>query len=156
MNARARVKTAEPANEEREILLALFHPATDHKDGCLFKANHNMPCQCGFALVQGRYNWALQRVKAIATAYHGDVWTKPLIVQQEIDNATVRAAACADDIRALGWSVAVHNDYRQNGKSFTFWLVTHPDGRWHKGEGQTDSAALDQIRAAISSGMRGA
>lgn len=64
-------------------------------------------------------------------------------------------AACAVDIRAFGWSVAVHNDYRQLGEPFTFWLVTHPDGRWLKGEGQTDSAALDQIRAAISSGMRG-
>lgn len=53
-----------------------------------------------------------------------------------------------DDIRALGWTVAVHNDYRQNGESHTFWLFTK-DGRAIKGEGRTDTEALDQVRAAL-------
>lgn len=26
------------------------------------------------------------------------------------------------DLRDGGWMVAVHNDYRNNGKLFTFWL----------------------------------
>ena len=45
-------------------------------------------------------------------------------------------------LRALGWSVAVHNDYKLNGLPMTFWLFTHPNGRWVKGEGLTDEQAL--------------
>lgn len=37
--------------------------------------------------------------------------------------------ASPDDLRAKGWSVAVHNDYRLGGKRMTFWLFTHPSGR---------------------------
>ncbi len=53
-------------------------------------------------------------------------------------------------IRAAGWLVAVHNDYRLNdskpgGEVFTFWLFTHPDGRYIKGEGLSDVVALTQI-----------
>lgn len=57
-------------------------------------------------------------------------------------------AALPDDLRRNGWSVAAHNDYRQGGKSFTFWLVTK-DGRAVKGEGLTDIDALNEIRAAL-------
>jgi len=46
--------------------------------------------------------------------------------------------------------VAVHNDYRLNGEAMTFWLLTHPDGRWVKGEGKTDAEALNQIRASLT------
>jgi hypothetical protein len=140
---------AEPVNEEREILLAILHPATDHKDGCLFKANRNSPCQCGFAEIQHRINWALRRAKEIAIEVHGQAWKGHPREVAAIDNATVRAAACADDLRAKGWSVAVHNDYRQGGKLYTFWLVTSPGGRWLKGEGATDSEALDEIRQKL-------
>jgi hypothetical protein len=55
----------------------------------------------------------------------------------------------ADEIRALGWVVAVHNDYRLNGEPYTFWLFTK-DGCAVKGEGRTDAEALDQVRAALS------
>lgn len=51
-----------------------------------------------------------------------------------------------DRLRELGYAVAVHNDYRINGVAHTFWLFTHPDGRWIKGEGETDAIAL---RAAL-------
>lgn len=47
-------------------------------------------------------------------------------------------------LRANGWRVAVHNDYRLNGKFHTFWLFTHPNGRWIKGEGTSDDEALDR------------
>lgn len=46
------------------------------------------------------------------------------------------------EMRAAGWSVAVHNDYRLNGEPQTFWLFTHPNGRWVKGEASTDAKAL--------------
>lgn len=58
-------------------------------------------------------------------------------------------ASSPDDLRALGWTVAVHNDYRLGGDAHTFWLLTHSDGHWLKGEGRTDAEALDQIRSAI-------
>lgn len=38
-------------------------------------------------------------------------------------------------LRADGWMVAVHNDYREDGMLKTFWLFTHANGRWVKGEG---------------------
>jgi hypothetical protein len=53
-----------------------------------------------------------------------------------------------DDIRAAGWAVAIHNDYRLNGMMHTFWLFTKGD-RNVKGEGLTDTAALNEIRAAL-------
>lgn len=58
-------------------------------------------------------------------------------------------AGCADDLRALGWSVAVHNDYRLSEQAFTFWLFTK-DGSAIKGEGRTDAEALNQVRAALA------
>lgn len=57
-------------------------------------------------------------------------------------------AGSPDDLRALGWSVAVHNDYRLHGVSYTFWLMTKGD-RCVKGEGLTDADALNAIRAAL-------
>jgi hypothetical protein len=53
-----------------------------------------------------------------------------------------------NDLRALGWTVAVHNDYRQDGQDYTFWLVTQGN-LCFKGEGRTDSAALESIREQI-------
>jgi len=57
----------------------------------------------------------------------------------------------ADFMREQGWSVAVHNDYRLNGEDHTFWLWTHPSGRFVKGEGRTDQEALKQCAEAILS-----
>jgi hypothetical protein len=54
--------------------------------------------------------------------------------------------ASPDDLRALGLMVAVHNDYRLNGETHTFWLMTRKDGMSFKGEGKTDAEALNQIR----------
>ena len=47
-------------------------------------------------------------------------------------------------LRAAGWMVAVHNDYRQDGKLMTFWLFVR-DGIAVKGEGATDDEALAQV-----------
>ena len=64
--------------------------------------------------------------------------------------SAVELAACLpDDIRAAGWSVAVHNDYRLNGERMTFWLFTK-GCRAVKGEGRTDREALDQVRAQLA------
>lgn len=56
---------------------------------------------------------------------------------------TVGAPATVDDLRALGWTVAVHNDYRLQGQAHTFWLFTKGDFA-AKGEGRTDSEALSK------------
>lgn len=55
----------------------------------------------------------------------------------------------ADTLRQLGWAVAVHNDYRLDGKPHTFWLFTRGE-RCAKGEGATDAEALAQVAAAIA------
>lgn len=52
-------------------------------------------------------------------------------------------------LRDSGWSVAVHNDYRINGESATFWLFTHADGTWKKGEGKTDREAVRAVLGEI-------
>ena len=52
-------------------------------------------------------------------------------------------------LRSRGWSVAVHNDYRLSGNRYTFWLLTHPSGRWVKGEGETDRMALLECQRQI-------
>ncbi len=71
------------------------------------------------------------------------------------ENATLRAAAdlvergSPNDIRAKGWTVAVHNDYRVARGAHTFWLFTK-DGRALKGEGPTDIDALDRVREALT------
>lgn len=59
--------------------------------------------------------------------------------------------AAPHDLREAGWVVAVHNDYKIDGKPMTFWLVTKqvsgsPFPLCLKGEGATDLEALDQIR----------
>lgn len=51
-------------------------------------------------------------------------------------------------LRNAGWTVAVHNDYRQDGKSHTFWLFTKGE-RAVKGEGATDAEALREVREVI-------
>ena len=50
------------------------------------------------------------------------------------------------DIRKSDWSVGIHNDYYVKGKFHTFWLFTHPSGKFVKGEGRTDREALDKVR----------
>ena len=60
--------------------------------------------------------------------------------------------AAPDDLRAKGWRVAAHNDYRLGGDFRTFWLMTHNDsGRFLRGEGSTDAIALDSIREQLES-----
>lgn len=52
----------------------------------------------------------------------------------------------ADDLRTLGLTVAVHNDYRLNGEHHTFWLfIDEATGMSYKGEGKTDAEALAQV-----------
>jgi hypothetical protein len=66
-----------------------------------------------------------------------------------LDAALFSRRESANDIRVGGWSVAVHNDYRLNGKSYTFWLFTK--GQFAvKGEGRTDGEALDMVRIKIA------
>lgn len=68
----------------------------------------------------------------------------------ELAAAREREAGLPDDIRAAGWSVAVHNDYRIDGEPHAFWLFTRY-GRLAtapsvKGEGRTDAGALNEVR----------
>lgn len=54
------------------------------------------------------------------------------------------------ELRSAGWSVAIHNDYMIVSEAFTFWLLTHPNGRWVKGEGRNDLSALVGCRDQIA------
>ena len=57
-------------------------------------------------------------------------------------------------LRSQGWAVAVHNDYFIKGERFTFWLFTHPEGIWIKGEGKSDAEALDPLPPAAYEALR--
>ena len=65
--------------------------------------------------------------------------------------APVTVTTLLAKLRKAGWSVAVHNDYRLDGEPATFWLFTHPDGRWVKGEGSTDVLALLDVAEEVVS-----
>lgn len=57
-----------------------------------------------------------------------------------------------DDLRKLGFTVAVHNDYRTHDIDCTFWLLTRLINNQliaFKGEGISDIIALDIIREQI-------
>lgn len=54
-------------------------------------------------------------------------------------------------LRGAGWMVAVHNDYKVAGEFHTFWLFTHPDGRYLKGEARTDEEAVGKVVDQASS-----
>lgn len=71
-------------------------------------------------------------------------------LRRALEGGQVTALGGLARLRGNGWMVAVHNDYRLNGETFTFWLFTHPDGRWIKGEGRTDEQALEQANAALT------
>lgn len=63
--------------------------------------------------------------------------------------ASTNDASSPDDLRAQGWTVGVHNDYRLNGVAHTFWLFTK--GRaCVKGEGRSDAEALNQVRQELA------
>lgn len=71
------------------------------------------------------------------------------VYESETSRTNLLTASSPSDIRAKGWMVAVHNDYRLGGKFHTFWLFTK-DGRRVKGEGVSDAVALNQVREEIA------
>jgi len=73
--------------------------------------------------------------------------------EQFFDRAEKAMRGSADDLRAKGLTVAVHNDYRLDGKRFTFWLFTvevNGASLAFKGEGESDAEALDRVRGAYA------
>ena len=98
-----------------------------------------------------------QRMRLRRAVWHiGTLINALRAARTERDLLRGQAQAVPDDLRAQGWAVAVHNDYRQDGQRHTFWLFTHPDGCWVKGEGRTDAEALAQVRAQVRAIVGGA
>lgn len=64
-----------------------------------------------------------------------------------------------DDLRKMGWAIAIHNDYFEDGIPYTFWLLTKKDtvSPYHtraiRGEGRNDTIALDHIREQIAKSL---
>lgn len=54
-----------------------------------------------------------------------------------------------NDLRAKGWSVAAHNDYKtDDGRPMVFWLMVHESGCYEKANGKTDVEALQMIASS--------
>lgn len=107
------------------------------------------------AVADGRLNWAGFKPDADGK------YTVPEISPMEFNLVSLALAAqplagqdvravtpLIDELRALGLTVAVHNDYRLNGEAHTFWLLTGHDGMSYKGEGKTDAEALTHVARA--------
>ena len=72
-----------------------------------------------------------------------------LVISDDGDVVKVDALPMLTTLRRLGWSVAVHNDYRMNNETFTFWLFTRGN-RCAKGEGKTDEEALKNVMHEVT------
>ena len=75
------------------------------------------------------------------------------VAELEAENAELKelvskGQSVLDTLRAKGWSVAAHNDYKQSGNPHTFWLLTKGN-RCYRGEGVTDWLALSNIATEI-------
>jgi hypothetical protein len=65
--------------------------------------------------------------------------------------APTEGEAILDGLRSAGWQVAIHNDFRIEGRPRTFWRMVHPEtGRYVDGEGDDDGKALAACRAAAA------
>lgn len=80
---------------------------------------------------------------------HGTTFIHTLAQEKEKTERLAKAGH-PGDLRFKGLTVAVHNDYRQDGQRLTFWLMVGPDGMSYKGEGRSDTEALNQIRDALN------
>lgn len=75
-------------------------------------------------------------------------------VRRAVMKAKAHDAAAADTpgicarLRADGWVVAVHNDYRKAGEPHTYWRFSK-EGRCVNGEGKTDWEALAEIEKKV-------
>jgi|SRR5580704_5704731 hypothetical protein len=86
-----------------------------------------------------------------------DVVLSALARAREAQQTPMTAASWADEltaIRELGWTVAVHNDYRLDGRDHTFWLFTKGE-QCRQAEGPVDDeflilAALHKRLAALN------
>lgn len=109
--------------------------------------------QCNLPRTSAEYP-DMRNAQSLAAAH--PVWTgefqramwRAEIAEEESAKLRSIQAGGPDDIRACGWAVAAHNDYRLDGKPHTFWLFTQA-GRAVKGEGRTDKEALNQVREQI-------
>lgn len=68
--------------------------------------------------------------------------------QRSMEDTPERKVSLTQEIRAKGWAVGVHNDYRLHGVPCTFWLFTKGN-LCVKGEGPTDEEALNKVREEI-------
>ena len=100
-----------------------------------------------FVRIKKEQGWTLDQIdKALMIGWFANA----MCAQMDADAAKVEEARKRDpsDLRELGWSVAVHNDYRQDGESHTFWLFTKASLAV-RGEGRTDAEALDIVREKV-------
>lgn len=77
-------------------------------------------------------------------SYERDLRMAAALTQPSREGRGVKSVpAMLAALRADGWMVGVHNDYRLAGRHHTFWLWTKGD-RCMKGEGHSDAEALIQ------------
>ena len=124
------------------------YPTPKHGWTCFHCGEHFPGTFAGSRLAREHFGWTPDATAACLIKGGEDHGLLRKLRWQEFTNQLLTIAV-PDDLRALGWTVAVHNDYRLDGVAHTFWLFTK-GGQAVKGEGRTDAEALNQIRAAIA------
>lgn len=75
---------------------------------------------------------------------------RPILPEKErLCNQITFGSSSPDDLRQLGFTVTVHNDYRLGGVAHTYWHLSDSKNQGYIGEGRSDADALDQIRHQI-------
>ena len=64
--------------------------------------------------------------------------------------AHILSITMMNGLREADWRIAIHNDYTLNGADMTFLLMTHPSGRFVKGEAMCYEDAIAQCFSAVS------
>ena len=140
----------------------------NHSENCgKWHGNHafGFDCQNSTALIAGEVNWTGKVItwtapasKTISNFFDENKDSRKkyednycLLNDISLENGRYSCNfpwSSPNDLRKLGWSVAVHNDYKLNGENYTFWLMTKNNIAL-KGEGKTDEEALNKIREQI-------
>lgn len=144
-----KMRTTSVAVDVVHLVEGTVHPAViiDDREGCVLRLRTNPGVVGRFVVVTyGMYiaTYPDGRHEAFATL-------ADLLNHLEPAPSVAHPASSPDDLRALGLTVAVHNDYRLHGKPHTFWLFTDADDRAYQGEGLTDADALNIVRAKLAS-----
>lgn len=105
----------------------------------------------------GHPSWGLPKNAELKHVHPGPAGIDPIVIDDSFRSAKLLPERCdelLERLRGYGLMVAIHNDYWQDGKYYTFYLMTTRGGHYFKGESSMehggDTSALNQIKHAYN------